>query len=63
MSRKYATKSEIFAAKVAAAKKAEAAALYYIEEGSVAGNHIWDLARKLWAEANAYSIRWSLKSI
>lgn len=60
MKRKYSTKREIFTRLLSAAKKAESAALALIDRNSAAGDAVWDLANKLFAQANAYSIRWNL---
>jgi len=59
--RKYATKTERFAAMKAEAIKTERAALAYLEEGlGVIGHDLWKKANELWASANAYSIRWNV---
>lgn len=59
--RKYATKTERFAAMKAEAIKTERAALAYMEgRRGVIGNDLWKKASELWAEANAYSIRWNI---
>lgn len=60
MKRRYSTKHEIFTRLMSAAKKAESAALALIDCNSPAGEAVWDLANKLFAQANAYSIRWNI---
>lgn len=60
MSRKYATKSEIFADMLKQARKTERRALELIERNSPAANDSWAKANELFAKANAYSIRWNL---